>query len=307
MYRGRKIIICIPAGRRKYMQILLKLFLDQGYPDIVDECQMWLNTTNFDDIQWIKSFSRTTGHPWVQLKSLPAGVAINPQNLWWTVCKFYKFAQDADTIYMKIDDDTVLVDSLHNFKKLLDFRIDNPQYLLVSANVLNNSICTFFLQSVGTSPVGAARLPHITYDSHDKMGMSGTFAEALHDLVIQNGFDLEKFHFTGNQEVADFKRVCINCIVWFGEDMADLEEIPKEDEIYLSTTAPSLSDRKVCVFGEYTVCHFGYGTQQRHLLENTNLLARYHQKAFGCKGDSISDCDSPSCKGRLRPHEIIMR
>lgn len=281
------------------MKILMKLLLDKGYPDIVDECQFWVNTTDFEDLQWLKSFSRTTGLHWVRLKSLPAGAVMDSRNLWWTVCKFYGYARDPNTIYVKIDDDTVLIDSLKNFEKFLDFRIQNPQHFLISANVLNNSICTYFMQSAGL----LSGLKRISCDSHDKSGMSGIFAESLHKEVIKSGFDLDRFHINYSPEVAEFARVCINCISWFGEDMADLEEIPKEDEIFLSMTVPCRANRSVCIYGEYTVCHFGYGSQQRHLMENTDLLDRYHRNAFF----DVVDGDVTLLKEKLLPREIQMR
>ena len=281
----------------------MKLLIDQGYPDIVDECHLWVNTTDFDDLQWIKACTRMSAHQWVKLINLPAGVVIDPKNLWWTVSKFYRFAKDPNTIYIKIDDDVVLLDSLRQFKNFLDFRIDNPRYFLVSANVLNNSICTYMMQSFGLLSTENSGLQSISCDSHDKIGMSGNFAEALHDFVIENEFDLDKFHFSGSCGVANHARVCINCIVWFGEDMASLEEIPKDDEVFLSTTVPSRWNREVCIFGEYTVCHFGYGTQQRHLMENTDLLDKYHRNAFAGTGD----WDASIRREKFRPGEISMR
>ncbi len=298
MYKGRRIVICVPAGRRKFLEVLMRLLLDGGYPQIVDECQMWLNTTNFDDIQWIKSYSRTTGYPWVQVKKLPGDAVIDPRNIWWTVCKFYRYAQENDTIYVKIDDDTVLVDSLERFKRMLDFRIENPEYFLVSANVLNNSICTHMMQTAGCTRLN--KLPQITCDSHDRMGMTGKFAEALHHLVAENDFCLDDFHFTSVRDVADFKRLCINCVLWFGEDMLAIEEVPKEDEIFLSMTIPSRLNRKLCVFGEFTVVHFGYGSQQRHLMENTTLMEGYRKHALGRSGEH----DLQTRWQRLDPREL---
>lgn len=258
----------------------MKLLLDNAYPSVVDECHFWVNTTNFEDLQWIKSFSRTSGADWVHLKNLPVGTSIDPRNLWWSVSRFYQYAQTHDTIYVKIDDDTVLVDSLPNFERFLAFRIDHPEYFLVSANVVNNSICSHFMQSYGL----LHEVTRITYNSHDKIGMSGDFAEKLHNLVKEKDFDMAKFHFDGSREVDSFIRLCINCIAWFGQDMIGLE-IPRDDEIFLSVTMPRNLNRKICVFGGFTICHFAYGTQQHHLLENTSLIDQYHRNCFGKEED----------------------
>lgn len=296
MFREHKIVICIPAGRRKFMEILMDLLSRENYSSVVDECHFWVNTTNFDDLQWIKAYSRTRGAGWVHLKNLPVGVSIDCKNLWWTVCHFYKLARASKTIYIKIDDDTVLIDPLQNFKRFLDFRIDHPEYFLVSANVINNSICTHFMQSAGI----LNELQTISYNSHDKVGMSGKFAEQLHNIIIDHMFDMAKFHFEGFRDINNWMRLCINCIAWFGEDMRGLE-VPRDDEIFLSTTVPRDLGRKLCVFGGYSVCHFSYGTQHHHLLANTSLLEKYQRNCLdGAKNITHR-------QERFQPHEINRR
>ena len=47
-----KIVVVTPAGRKKYMNILLSYILKQK--NIIDEYRIWVNTTNLEDLNWFK-------------------------------------------------------------------------------------------------------------------------------------------------------------------------------------------------------------------------------------------------------------
>lgn len=277
MYRNYQVVICIPSGRRHYLKILFRLLLKQQYPAIVDACHLWLNTTDEDNLRWIQYIERTqdAGHRWFQVIRAPSPP--NAHKLWATVSKFYRYAQASNTINIKLDDDTVLVDNLENFKRLLDFRIEHPQYFLISANVLNNSICIHFLQKMRLLNT----FPGISLNCHDKIGMSGAFAERLHRHLLFLKGDMSYFSFDGGVKVPDFCRICINCILWFGKDMEECaRDVPEEDEIYLSSTIPSLLLRPVAIFGEFKVCHFSYSSQRVHLQAVPDILECYKKLAI---------------------------
>ena len=47
-----KVVVCTPAGRKRYMEILFYYILKQKH--IIDEYRIWVNTKNQDDINWFE-------------------------------------------------------------------------------------------------------------------------------------------------------------------------------------------------------------------------------------------------------------
>ena len=111
--------MCIPAGRRGHMEILLQLLTSQHYNTVVDRVQFWMNTLDEADLAWMHDY-KTSEDPndWVELIRPPKGTVINPGILWHSVCKFYRYARDADTVYVKVDDDICAIDNPGTLRRL---------------------------------------------------------------------------------------------------------------------------------------------------------------------------------------------
>ena len=275
MYRDYKICICIPAGRRRYMQILIP-YLRVLRP-VVDECVFWVNTNDPEDLHYLRQTAE--GDSWFKLQRLPTGTHIS-HVLWHTVHKFYETACDAQTIYIKLDDDLVYMDGLDRFQGFLDLRIDNPHPFLVSANVLNNPLFSHILQQQGILGTNAGRIGR---NSQDAVGMSGSSAQCLHEEVLrtleQETSETVQFRID-NFYLYDFERFAVNCIAWFGKDFAEFRgRVPQKDESFLTEDMPRGLARPVLVAGGFLTVHFAFLLQRRHLEENTDILHRYRRLA----------------------------
>ena len=126
--KNYKIVVVTPAGRKKYMEILLHYILMQQ--QIVDEYRIWVNTNNEDDITWFKEL-RIKYPSLITLEFLPPKIQVNG-NL--TICDFFKNTIDEDTIYLRLDDDIVWMEK-DFVEKIIKFRIDNPDYFLIFGNI----------------------------------------------------------------------------------------------------------------------------------------------------------------------------
>jgi hypothetical protein len=56
MINNKKIIVVTPAGRKRYMEPLLKYILREK--DIIDEYRIWVNTGNKEDIEYFYSLKK---------------------------------------------------------------------------------------------------------------------------------------------------------------------------------------------------------------------------------------------------------
>ena len=53
--------------------------------------------------------------------------------------------------FLKCDDDIVYLD-IDKLGDFVEFRRTNPNYVVVSANVVNNGVCAYFQQEAGSLP-----------------------------------------------------------------------------------------------------------------------------------------------------------
>lgn len=263
MYRDFKIVVNTAAGRRRYMQYLVPPIL---HSEVVDRYDIWVNTNNGADIEFFKRLA--ADYPKVNLVWQPDGVVNGIQS----INAFYKGCCDEDTIYMKLDDDVVWFEP-ELFDKMVKFRVEHPDYFLVSPLVINNALSTYLLQihkKLKLDKYYESRCAEPT------LWQSGYFATALHEWFmnkyLKNGRYSELY--VGSQPWA-MTRFSINCILWFGKDMKAFEGIvPGDDEEFLSCIKPTELGKANCINGDALISHFAFGPQ-REILDKCTILEKY--------------------------------
>lgn len=292
MYRGYRIVCVTPAGRRRYMELLVPYILRSA---LIDEYQLWQNTTDADDLAFLH-----------RLPALDPRILLIPPpqyrvNGIHSIGQFFRFCVDPGAIYIRFDDDIVWMDDGF-FESLLDFRIDHPEYFLVSPMVVNNALCSYALQSRGRWHSDFGR---VTPYAADSTGWANPkYAHHLHNLLlhmIEIG-DLSGLRFDA-QPVA-LCRFSINCIAWFGREFAEFGgHVPREyeEEEWISATRPTALGRANCIFGGALAAHFAFYLQ-REYLDATDVLARYRDllPTTGSGGRSAdADCRYGELRGRF--------
>lgn len=266
MYRNYKIVCVTPAGRRRYMQYLIPQIITS---DIIDRYDIWINTVNKEDIYFFKKLSEK--YPVINLVWQPDG-EVNGN---MTINAFYKKCIEDDCIYFKLDDDIVWMEP-GLIKKMVDFRIDNPDYFLVSPLVINNALCTYILE---VKKLIRFRYYQPASASHPILWKSGTFASRLHEWFIQKWLLTGKYPglHCGKFEIG-MTRFSINAILWFGSQMKPFNGIipdnPADDEEFLSCIYPSSIGKCNCVNGDTIASHFAF-FPQREELDRQSILERY--------------------------------
>ena len=248
-----KVVGVIPAGRKKFMEILFPYLLKQNS---IDEFEIWENTNKIQDIEFMHAFADEHKEKFT-VQPLPCGGVEGSGS----IRHFMRFCCDPDVIYVRIDDDICwMADDC--LEKLVDFRIKNPEHFLVHGNVINNNICSFLHQSIGAMTTNSATL---AYESScgDSMAKPSVACEA-HDCFqrhYQNDtLDAYKF----KQWIDHHNtRICINLISWFGKDMyqdgRDFEN--KNEELEMSVRLPKVKEMTKAICGDALAVHYSYGTQ----------------------------------------------
>lgn len=172
MYRGYHVVANTAAGRRRYMQYLVPFVLAC---DEIERYDIWVHTHDTEDIEFFQLLEKQ--YPKIHLIYQPDGIVGGNR----TINPFYRFCCEPNTIYIKLDDDIVWMEP-DALKKMIDFRIDNPSYFVVSPLVINNSLSTYLLQI--TDKLSLDKY-YISSSSHPVLWGSGDFAEQLHEWFIE--------------------------------------------------------------------------------------------------------------------------
>lgn len=277
MHRGRRIVVVTPAGRRRYMELLVPQVL--GLRGLVDEYRIWQNTSDEDDIAFFEA-TAAANPGFATVDRLPEGTPVDGN---WTIRHFFAGCVDPGTVYVRLDDDIVWLDDADAFRAFLDFRIDHPEFFLVYATVLNNAVVSHLQQRMMRLQLEG---PPAGYACMDPVGWeSPAFAEQVHRAVLAAD-DLRGFRMPP-WRLHYHERVSINVISWLGEDFAAFGgAVGRDEEQWLSVDKPREAGRHNCIFGGFVVVHYAFYTQRAHL-DATDVLAAYEAKVL-CKKKSAS-------------------
>ena len=263
MYQNYKVVVNTAAGRRRYMQYLVPPILNA---DIVDRYDIWVNTHNMVDIEFFKKLAKK--YPKVNRVWQPDGVV----NGIASINAFYRDCCDKDPIYMKLDDDVVWFEP-ELFEKMVKFRVDNPEYFLVSPLVINNALSTYLLQVHNKIKLDKY---YMSICGERTICFDGWFAADLHDWFMEKYLIAGKYQelYVGKHPMG-MARFSINCVLWFGNEMAEFKgEVPGDDEEFLSCIKPTQLGKANCFNGDALIAHFAFGPQ-REGLDKMDILNRY--------------------------------
>lgn len=248
-----EVVGVIPAGRRRFMEILFPHLLRQSG---VDRFEIWENTNIESDIEFMHAFANEHNDKF-SVQTLPCGGVDGCGS----IRHFMRFCCDPDVLYVRIDDDVCWManDCLDN---LIQFRMNNPEHFLVYANIINNNICSYIHQSIGAM---SRRSASLMYESScgDAMANPNVACEA-HDCFREHyeSATLDKYHF-GQWIDWQNTRICINLISWFGRDMYQdgREFVNKNEELEMSVRLPEVKQMSKAICGNALAVHYAYGTQ----------------------------------------------
>ena len=279
MYNGYKVVCVTPAGRRRYMKILVPYILSSP---IVDEYQIWANTLDQEDLAFFRRIAKSD--PRVVVID-PPEQAIDGVN---SIGQFFRYCIDEKSVYIRFDDDVVFL-SEYFFEELVKFRIDNPQYFYVAPTIVNNALCGYILQ---------ARFPELREYGNlwpyamDRLGWSDPkYAQIAHTLFLYKHASgaLHEWFFD-KQELA-VCRFSINCISWLGREFATFGGIvpstpDTDEEEWISARKPTSLGMINAICGRAIASHFAFRLQREHL-DTTNLLDQYEELCIKACGPNV--------------------
>ncbi len=275
-----RVVICTPAGRKNYLEILKEYIIKN---ELVDEWHLWQNCRNRDDLEYLKKLSESS-------KKILIIEADNVDGTNKSVNKFYKFCNQSNTFYIKVDDDILYVHP-KTIDRLLNIAIEEKnRYLYWSPIVINNAVCSAVLSAKGILTTGV----HLSAQASDGIGWASPFfALKLHESFLQTLKDglVEKILFKDRISLGA-QRFSINCIGFWGDTVLSLgdEFCPSDvdDEEWISATLPIRYGLPGRLIGEALVAHYSFYTQEQYLNRYETIMKEYRNMA-GLTGSYISN------------------
>lgn len=308
MYKGKKLVACSPVGRISSMRCLFKNILNNRH--ILDEFHLWVNTTNPEDINYINNFAEEHSD-FVRLKYGDKDIKHEYIGTSYGVRWFYRYCTEPDTFYFKIDDDVIFIED-KTFEKLAQYKLDNPEIFLTFPIIINNPWCNHFLrifkkmdipECIGTMRYWESdfkKVKDIIKGASSVMS-DNLYEPKLEDFIPEDRVISKLYCYDGdlayhildqfynkiidnkitdldidNITLQNCESVCINFVMWSGEDFAKFGGDVKcyGDEPWLTTYYPCKFDLKNAIVGNTRIVHYSFWPQ-RHHLNTTDILDKY--------------------------------
>lgn len=265
MIYDRSLIVVTPAGRRRYLEILAKYVL--ATPQ-VDRWDLWLNTADEDDLEWMYQLS--SREPRVNL----VHSNYKPEGN-YTIRHFFPHAAASDAVYIRLDDDIVWMNQ-HALYDLAVRRIADPVPFLLYGMTINSGLTSYIYQRLGIVPTIHGICGYHVVD--DVGWKNPEFVKALHYQFLNTPYASRWA--TMDWNLLDFERHSINVISWLGEDAQKwADKVDLDEEQFLSVTLPRKLNRPNRIFGSALFTHYAYYSQRPQVDADTGIIEGYRRLA----------------------------
>ena len=286
-----KTVVTTAVGRKETLSILFKYVEKLYLLGLIDRWDWWLNCRSPKDMEYIQQTAHENKR-WINLINCPVQDPKYPD----VDClrHFWQTAMDEDTIYVRFDDDIIFIE-LGQFEKFVSVRKNNKSNLLIYPLIINNTLCSYRLQQLGTIPptqpmIGerlgehggewarggcdpcdpvAWQNPHFTFNLHS------SFIDSLEDLNIEKW----RANFTP-WELSEYQTVSINSCAWHGSDIKSFNgQMPiLSEEGSMVYHKPKDLGKFNLVDPTMIVAHYSFWPQ-KDFLDRTNILDKYRMIA----------------------------
>lgn len=174
-YGSTQVIFTVFAGRKEYMEILMRyvdILVSRGH---VHEVHLWDFTREASDTEYLAT------HPWK-----PYVQVHRPQKKksWLEYYRYYTPEKYPDHVIIKSDDDIVFID-VDAFPGFIQRRLETQDTALVGlANIINNGVCAHLQQQHGFIDQTFGEMPYDTFCG--RLWSDGGLACRLHQYFVTN-------------------------------------------------------------------------------------------------------------------------
>lgn len=262
-----KTVVVIPAGRRRYMRLLVPQILSQhGW----DELYIFENCQDPEDRKWVLELNKLD--PRIKIIQ-DTGVLAEGVHWHRSLNRFWKYCMDPDTVYIRMDDDVVYIEPGLIEKLAAQRRLMIEPYLIMPV-IVNNSVTSHFMRN--KDMLEQFEFPSSPFDHDNLTNMPAV--DYLHTRFLKNlDRNVLYTYYHPNMAFTPPHQISINVIAYFGSDIAAWNgEVPDNtgEEMFVSYTMPIKTKRDIGYFGGAIASHYAF-TNQREYMDNTDFLQQY--------------------------------
>lgn len=274
MYHGHQVVVLVTGrGSERYLRLCLSHVL-KARP-FVDECQLWLETVNPLDLEYVQSVVAMAPAFFKRCDLLGSVVGGTPGTL-------FERASSDGTLYIKLDDAIVWM-AEDCLERLAAWKVKNPGRFLGFAQVANNQIVDHLRQRA--SLIDSE--PFIEWCAWGTAWNSGEICEKIltrmcYDIVRG---DLERHYQAYSEwELRSDEPVATNAVIWAGTDMAGLSRaLPLHGhERFFAHEATLILGKKNSLVGSTLAAHFAF-EPQRQYMNRSAVLKTFSELALVAK------------------------
>lgn len=279
MIDGHKVTCWTPFGRERTVSILAKYMERDVRRGIVDEYILYMNTDDDQVADREYGYRLAEEYDWIRIIERPERYPGPKQR---STGYFYRYATDADTVFVRLDDDVVYLhtDAIEN---LVRARLEMPVPTAVFPIIFNNAICSHFLQLCGKVPMEWGEVKQYCMDANG--WANGAFAVKLHQLLLDHieAGTVEDLYLYQDFPIAPGTQFSVSCFASLGSMYASLEAgpgvlVPDEEESWHTIHRPLATGAPNILRGNAIVSHWSFFPQHA-FLNSTDLLDRYRDLA----------------------------
>ena len=267
MYKGYTVKVVTPAGRRKYLSFFKKFIYRKIEEGLIDSWDLWSNTINPDDLKYLASMEAENDKVKIYRIDEPITPTWESYNALQTH-KFFQFAHDDNTIYIRLDDDIVWVED-GALEKICQARIDHPDAFAIYPNIINSTMCTSWHQEIGALSEEAGIVKKedpkdLDYAYLDAFNYTDSgLIQLIHDTFRKRYEEgTLSAYYLPSKSFDDYKHFSICSIAWWGKDKVSPSEL---EEPQMAYELAEFYKRPVWFSGDSLLLHSAYHTQRDYL------------------------------------------
>lgn len=278
MIDGHKVTCWTPFGRERTVSLLVKYMERDVKRGIVDEYILYMNTDDDQVSDRAYGYALAEQYDWIRIIERPERYPGPKQR---STGYFYRYATDPGTVFIRFDDDIVYVHE-SAVENLVRARLEMPAPAAVFPIIINNAICSYFLQACGKIP---REWGEVGMYCMDPVGWAnGPFAVKLHELLLSHieAGTVEDLYLHHDFQIPPGTQFSVSCFASLGSMYASLPEpgvlTPDEEESWHTIHRPLATGASNVVRADAIVSHLSFFTQHA-FLNPTNILDRYRELA----------------------------
>lgn len=283
MIDGHKVVTWTPYGRKETMSILIKYMERDVNAGVVDEYILYMNTDGdqFDDVAYAHELDNR--YDWVTLKKRPMGEEVlHPKQL--NTGRFYRYAIEPDTVYIRFDDDIVYVHE-RAIERLVKAKIVSPS-LVTFPIIWHNAICSFYLQQMGKIPVTGWSDRVQSMYCMDPVGWADAqFAEKIHRQLLGaiNAGTVDDLFLHHDIQLPIGLQFSVSCFAAMSDIYREMNPPGyldyHEEEHWHTVHRPIATQRANQIAGNALVAHLSFFPHSSYIRNETDILPQYRELA----------------------------